>query len=30
MLKGGIKEWVREYDGAMMDGYEEEAWEHVK
>jgi hypothetical protein len=27
VLKGGIKGWVEEHQGAMMDGFEEENWE---
>jgi arsenical-resistance protein 2 len=30
VLTGGIKEWVKEYGGRMMDGYEEEAWKDEK
>jgi len=26
-LAGGIKGWVKEFDGALVDGYEEEYWE---
>ncbi|KAK0631268.1 Rhodanese-like domain-containing protein [Immersiella caudata] len=26
VLTGGIKGWVKEYGGKMIDGYEEEAW----
>ena len=30
VLKGGIKGWVREFEGAMMEGFEEEYWEQFK
>ena len=26
VLRGGIKAWVRDFTGAMVDGYEEEHW----
>ena len=26
VLTGGIKGWVKEFQGAMMDGFEEENW----
>jgi hypothetical protein len=30
ILKGGIKGWVREFEGSMMDGFEEKYWEQFK
>lgn len=30
VLKGGIKGWVGEFEGMLMDGFEEEKWEEVK
>lgn len=30
VLKGGVKGWVKEFEGAMMDGYVEEKWEGEK
>jgi arsenical-resistance protein 2 len=30
ILKGGIKGWVREYEGSMMDGLQEKYWEQFK
>jgi arsenical-resistance protein 2 len=29
-LAGGIKGWVKEFQGALVDGYEEEYWEQFK
>jgi arsenical-resistance protein 2 len=30
VLKGGIKRWVKDFDGSMMDGFEEKYWEQFK
>lgn len=30
VLTGGIKGWVGEFEGMLMDGFEEEKWEEVK
>jgi len=30
VLKGGIKGWVKEFEGSMMDGFEEKYWEQFK
>jgi arsenical-resistance protein 2 len=30
VLKGGIKGWVKEFEGSMVDGYEEKYWEQFK
>ncbi len=30
VLKGGIKGWVKTFEGALMDGYEEKYWEQFK
>lgn len=30
VLKGGIKGWVKEFEGSMMEGFEEEYWEQFK
>ncbi|KAG9232431.1 Rhodanese-like domain-containing protein [Amylocarpus encephaloides] len=30
VLKGGIKGWVNDFKGAMMDGFVEEHWEQFK
>ncbi|TVY50722.1 hypothetical protein LCER1_G005965 [Lachnellula cervina] len=30
VLKGGIKGWVKEFEGSLMDGYEEKYWEQFK
>lgn len=29
MLKGGIKGWVKEFEGAVMEGFEEEKWQNA-
>ena len=26
VLKGGIKGWVKDFNGSLVDGYEEEFW----
>ncbi|RDL33165.1 Uncharacterized protein BP5553_08604 [Venustampulla echinocandica] len=30
ILKGGIKNWVKQYEGALVEGYEEKYWEQFK
>jgi len=30
VLKGGIKSWVKDFEGSMMDGFEEKYWEQFK
>jgi arsenical-resistance protein 2 len=30
ILKGGIKGWVRDFEGSMMEGFEEKYWEQFK
>ncbi|KAH8813186.1 Rhodanese-like domain-containing protein [Xylogone sp. PMI_703] len=30
ILKGGIKGWVKEFQGAMMEGFEEKYWEQFR
>ncbi|ESZ93109.1 hypothetical protein SBOR_6510 [Sclerotinia borealis F-4128] len=30
VLKGGIKGWVKEFEGMFMDGFEEGKWEELK
>ncbi|TAQ90125.1 hypothetical protein B7494_g1528 [Chlorociboria aeruginascens] len=30
VLKGGIKEWTKGFEGALMDGFEEKYWEQFK
>lgn len=30
VLKGGIKGWVKEFEGMLMDGFEEGKWEELK
>ncbi|EHK98123.1 hypothetical protein M7I_6175 [Glarea lozoyensis 74030] len=30
ILKGGIKGWVKEYEGSMMDGFQEDYWKQFK
>lgn len=30
ILKGGIKGWVKEFEGSMIDGFEEKYWEQFK
>ncbi|KAL3423441.1 hypothetical protein PVAG01_05188 [Phlyctema vagabunda] len=30
ILKGGIKGWVKDFEGSMMDGFEEKYWEQFK
>jgi arsenical-resistance protein 2 len=30
VLKGGIKGWVKDFEGALMDGFEEKYWEQFK
>jgi len=30
VLKGGIKGWVKDFEGSMMDGFEEKYWEQFK
>jgi len=30
VLKGGIKGWVKDFEGSMIDGYEEKYWEQFK
>ena len=27
VLEGGIKGWVKEFDGAVMEGFQEEKWQ---
>lgn len=27
VLEGGIKAWVKEFEGGFMDGFKEKAWE---
>lgn len=29
-LKGGIKGWVKDFEGSMVDGFEEKYWEQFK
>ena len=29
-LAGGIKGWVKEFEGALVDGFEEKYWEQFK
>lgn len=29
VLKGGIKGWVKEFEGMLMDGFEEGKWKEV-
>jgi len=29
-LKGGIKGWVKDFEGALVDGFEEKYWEPMK
>lgn len=30
VLKGGIKGWVKDFEGALVDGFEEKHWEQFK
>jgi len=30
VLKGGIKGWVKDFEGSMVDGFEEKYWEQFK
>lgn len=30
ILKGGIKNWVKQFEGALVEGYEEKYWEQFK
>lgn len=30
VLKGGIKGWVKDHEGSLMDGFEEKYWEQFK
>lgn len=30
VLKGGIKGWVRDFEGSMVEGFVEEYWEQFK
>ena len=30
VLAGGIKGWVKEFEGSMIDGFEEKYWEQFK
>ena len=30
VLKGGIKGWVKEFEGSLMEGFVEECWEQDK
>ena len=30
VLKGGIKGWVKDFEGSMMEGFEEEYWEQFQ
>jgi len=30
ILKGGIKGWVKDFEGSMVDGFEEKYWEQFK
>lgn len=30
VLKGGIKGWVKDFEGSMVDGFEEKYWEQLK
>lgn len=30
VLKGGIKGWVKEFEGSMMEGFDEKYWEQFK
>lgn len=30
VLKGGIKGWIRDFKGSMVDGFEEKYWEQFK
>jgi arsenical-resistance protein 2 len=29
-LEGGIKAWVKEFEGAMIEGFDEKYWEQFK
>jgi len=30
VLKGGIKGWVKEFEGSMVEGFDEKYWEQFK
>jgi hypothetical protein len=30
ILKGGIKGWVKDFEGSLMEGFEEKYWEQFK
>jgi arsenical-resistance protein 2 len=30
VLKGGVKGWVRDFEGSLMEGFVEEYWEQFK
>lgn len=30
ILEGGIKKWVKDFEGSMMDSFEEKYWEQFK
>lgn len=30
VLKGGIKGWVKDFEGSMVEGFEEKYWEQFK
>jgi arsenical-resistance protein 2 len=30
VLEGGIKKWVKDFGGSMMEGFEEKYWEQLK
>jgi arsenical-resistance protein 2 len=30
VLKGGIKGWVKDFEGSMVDGFDEKCWEQFK
>jgi arsenical-resistance protein 2 len=30
VLEGGIKKWVKDFEGSMVEGFEEKYWEQFK
>lgn len=30
ILEGGIKKWVKDFEGSMMEGFEAKHWEQFK
>lgn len=30
VLEGGIKKWVKDFEGSMVEGFEESYWEQFK